>query len=131
MNNETTAPPLTHVDTAQINAQQPTADALVLFGATGDLAKRKLFPALYHLQDSGSLNVAVIGVAALSGRRWLLPIGVLLAMPVIWWGSLALLTACVALKREEIEDRIEAALAWIEQWQHRRLDRQGAPVSST
>lgn len=77
------------------------------------------------------IAVAVIGVAALSGRRWLLPIGVLLAMPVIWWGSLALLTACVALKREEIEDRIEAALAWIEQWQHRRLDRQGAPVSST
>ena len=31
----------------------PTADALVLFGATGDLAKRKLFPALYRLQRSG------------------------------------------------------------------------------
>ena len=27
---------------------QPAADALVLFGATGDLAKRKLFPALYR-----------------------------------------------------------------------------------
>ena len=27
---------------------QPPADALVLFGATGDLAKRKLFPALYR-----------------------------------------------------------------------------------
>ena len=63
MSNETTAPPLTHVDTAQINAHQPTADALVLFGATGDLAKRKLFPALYHLQHSGSLDVPVIGVA--------------------------------------------------------------------
>jgi glucose-6-phosphate 1-dehydrogenase len=42
---------------------QPTADALVLFGATGDLAKRKLFPALYHLEHAGKLNVPVIGVA--------------------------------------------------------------------
>ncbi|CAE7557656.1 unnamed protein product, partial [Symbiodinium sp. KB8] len=42
---------------------QPEADALVLFGATGDLAKRKLFPALYHLERTGVLNVPVIGVA--------------------------------------------------------------------
>ena len=42
---------------------QPAADALVLFGATGDLAKRKLYPALYHLEHSGKLNVPVIGVA--------------------------------------------------------------------
>jgi glucose-6-phosphate 1-dehydrogenase len=39
------------------------ADALVLFGATGDLAKRKLFPALYHMEDRGELKVPVIGVA--------------------------------------------------------------------
>jgi glucose-6-phosphate 1-dehydrogenase len=42
---------------------QPVADALVLFGATGDLSKRKLFPALYHLERRGRLNVPVIGVA--------------------------------------------------------------------
>jgi glucose-6-phosphate 1-dehydrogenase len=42
---------------------QPEADALVLFGATGDLAKRKLFPALYHLERTGLLHVPVIGVA--------------------------------------------------------------------
>jgi glucose-6-phosphate 1-dehydrogenase len=42
---------------------QPPADALVLFGATGDLAKRKLFPALYHLVRRGELTVPVIGVA--------------------------------------------------------------------
>jgi glucose-6-phosphate 1-dehydrogenase len=59
----TDTPGFTHVDTAQINTNQPTADALVLFGATGDLAKRKLFPALYRLEASGSLNVPVIGVA--------------------------------------------------------------------
>ncbi|MBI5088683.1 MAG: glucose-6-phosphate dehydrogenase, partial [Actinobacteria bacterium] len=42
---------------------QPVADALVLFGATGDLAKRKLFPALYRLEQRGLLRVPVIGVA--------------------------------------------------------------------
>ena len=41
----------------------PRADALVLFGATGDLAKRKLFPALYHMEDRGELNLPIIGVA--------------------------------------------------------------------
>jgi glucose-6-phosphate 1-dehydrogenase len=41
----------------------PRADALVLFGATGDLAKKKLFPALYHMEASGHLGVPVIGVA--------------------------------------------------------------------
>jgi glucose-6-phosphate 1-dehydrogenase len=38
------------------------ADALVMFGATGDLAKRKLFPALYHLEARGRLEFPVIGV---------------------------------------------------------------------
>lgn len=42
---------------------QPDADALVLFGATGDLAKRKLFPALYHLERRGELDVPIVGVA--------------------------------------------------------------------
>jgi len=42
---------------------QPPADALVLFGATGDLAKRKLFPALYQLVRRGELKVPVVGVA--------------------------------------------------------------------
>ena len=45
------------VDTAR-------ADALVLFGATGDLARKMLFPALYRLAADGQLNVPVIGVAA-------------------------------------------------------------------
>jgi glucose-6-phosphate 1-dehydrogenase len=35
----------------------------VLFGATGDLAKRKLFPALYHLERHGTIDVPVVGVA--------------------------------------------------------------------
>ena len=44
-------------------SHQPRADALVLFGATGDLAKRKLFPALYDLERHGKLDIPVIGVA--------------------------------------------------------------------
>ncbi|WP_419995175.1 glucose-6-phosphate dehydrogenase [Streptomyces boninensis] len=40
------------------------ADALVLFGITGDLAKKMLLPALYHLTEAGKLTVPVIGVAA-------------------------------------------------------------------
>jgi glucose-6-phosphate 1-dehydrogenase len=39
-------------------------DALVLFGATGDLAKKKLFPALYHLTERDRLGVPVVGVAS-------------------------------------------------------------------
>ena len=40
------------------------ADVLVLFGATGDLAKKKLFPALYDLQELGELDLQVYGVAS-------------------------------------------------------------------
>jgi glucose-6-phosphate 1-dehydrogenase len=41
------------------------ADALVVFGITGDLARRMTFPALYHLTEQGHLSCRVIGV----GRR--------------------------------------------------------------
>jgi len=39
-------------------------DVLVLFGATGDLAKKKLFPALYNMALSGHLKCDVVGVAS-------------------------------------------------------------------
>ncbi len=39
------------------------SDALVFFGATGDLAFKKIFPALHELARRGNLNVPVIGVA--------------------------------------------------------------------
>ncbi len=38
-------------------------DALVLFGATGDLCYRKIYPALYQLVRRGILAVPIIGVA--------------------------------------------------------------------
>ena len=40
------------------------SDALVIFGITGDLAYKKIFPALQALVRRGRLNVPVIGVAA-------------------------------------------------------------------
>ena len=40
------------------------ADALVLFGATGDLAKKKLFPALFDLEELNELDVQIYGVAS-------------------------------------------------------------------
>jgi len=59
------------------------------------------------------LALALIVYAAQRDMRWLLPIGVLLAMPVIWWGSLALLTASVALKRDDIEGGLDELLVFV------------------
>lgn len=39
------------------------SDALVFFGATGDLAYKKIFPSLQSMVKHGTLNVPVIGVA--------------------------------------------------------------------
>ncbi len=39
------------------------SDALVLFGATGDLAAKKIFPALLALSRRGVLDMPVVGVA--------------------------------------------------------------------
>jgi glucose-6-phosphate 1-dehydrogenase len=41
----------------------PRSDAIVLFGATGDLARKKLFPALQAMMKRGHLDVPIIGVA--------------------------------------------------------------------
>src|ERR1039457_5983537 len=39
------------------------SDALVIFGVTGDLAHKMIFPALYAMVKRGALKVPVIGVA--------------------------------------------------------------------
>ena len=39
------------------------SDALVVFGVTGDLAHKMIFPALYAMVKHGTLKVPVIGVA--------------------------------------------------------------------
>lgn len=41
----------------------PHSDTLVIFGATGDLVYKLIFPALYAMQQRGNLHVPLIGVA--------------------------------------------------------------------
>lgn len=45
-------------------SQGERSDALVFFGITGDLAYKKIFPALYNMARRGVLDVPVIGVAS-------------------------------------------------------------------
>ena len=46
------------------NGRAVRSDALVLFGVTGDLAHKMIFPALYAMAKRGALKVPVIGVAS-------------------------------------------------------------------
>ncbi len=48
---------------------KPHSDALVFFGATGDLAYKKIFPALHDMARHGRLQVPVIGVAKAGWKR--------------------------------------------------------------
>ncbi len=47
----------------EVRMRNLPSDALVFFGATGDLAYKKIFPALQGMVKRGHLNVPVIGVA--------------------------------------------------------------------
>jgi glucose-6-phosphate 1-dehydrogenase len=51
----------------RVNGRPAPSDALVLFGVTGDLAYKQIFPALYAMVKRGVLTVPVIGVA---GSSW-------------------------------------------------------------
>jgi glucose-6-phosphate 1-dehydrogenase len=46
-----------------MKAERPRSDALVFFGATGDLAYKKIFPALQAMARRGKLDFPVVGVA--------------------------------------------------------------------
>jgi len=46
-----------------VQSKTASSDALVFFGATGDLAHKKIFPALQALAKRGNLDIPVIGVA--------------------------------------------------------------------
>jgi glucose-6-phosphate 1-dehydrogenase len=48
---------------AKLAASVAPSDAFVFFGATGDLAYKKIFPALQALAKRGNLDIPVIGVA--------------------------------------------------------------------
>ena len=54
---------MTTTSTYDDPASPSTNDALVLFGATGDLAFRKIYPALHALVRRGRLDVPVVAVA--------------------------------------------------------------------
>lgn len=57
---------------------QPTATILVIFGITGDLARRKLIPALGHMAKEGFLeNTTIVGVS----RREMTAVEVLAGSP--------------------------------------------------
>jgi len=74
-------------------------------GATGTWAAIQI-PLAIRLP----VAVAVIVWAARGDRRWALPIGCLLAMPVVWYGSLTFLLASVALLPPPVVDRVRATL---------------------
>ena len=46
------------------NSRTKSADALVVFGVTGDLCHKMIFPALYAMARRGVLKVPVVGIAA-------------------------------------------------------------------
>jgi glucose-6-phosphate 1-dehydrogenase len=46
-----------------MSSDRAVSDALVFFGATGDLAYKKIFPAIQGMAQRGNLSVPVIGVA--------------------------------------------------------------------
>lgn len=52
----------------------------------------------------------VIVYAARHDQRWLLPVGVLLAMPVLWGGSLSILIASVGLEKLRLERALTTSL---------------------
>ena len=51
------------IEMTTVFMNQLTSDAFVFFGATGDLAFKKIFPSLQAMVKRGQLNVPVIGVA--------------------------------------------------------------------
>ena len=68
----TVAPTVTHVSQSEPAvlltgaadmAFQPRSDAFVFFGATGDLAFKKVFPALQSMIRHGTFDAPIIGVA--------------------------------------------------------------------
>jgi glucose-6-phosphate 1-dehydrogenase len=49
---------------SKTNGNAAPSDALVIFGVSGDLARKMIFPALYEMAKRGLLNLPVVGVAS-------------------------------------------------------------------
>src|SRR5512140_4000263 len=52
------------IDVGKTRGGAKPSDALVLFGVSGDLAHKMIFPALYAMARRGVLEVPVVGVAS-------------------------------------------------------------------
>ena len=62
------------------------------------------------------VGVAVIVWGALTNRPWTVPIGVTIALPVLWLNGLAVLAACVPLAREAAAVRRSASPSTVHAW---------------
>ena len=76
-------------------------------------------PLLVRLPIAGLLA----GYAGYTSRKWLLPVVALIAMPVLWWGSLSVLIGCFLIERGRLERIVVEALAGIPSWWRARLAR--------
>lgn len=54
---------------SRIDRHPLRSDALVLFGATGDLVHKKISPALYAMVKRGVLDIPIVGVASSKWSR--------------------------------------------------------------
>ena len=56
---------------AHATARRPDDHVIVMFGATGDLAKRKLLPGLFHLAEVGLMpeRYRIVGTAPAAYHR--------------------------------------------------------------
>jgi hypothetical protein len=60
--------------------------------------------------------IAVVVWGALTNRPWAVPIGVTIALPVLWLNGLAILAACVPLAMEGASARRSAAPGLVRAW---------------
>jgi hypothetical protein len=81
---------------------------LLLREASGTASEGHIpIPLLVRLPFAAALAL----YAGKTDRKWLMPVVVLLAMPVLWWGSLSVLIGCVAIERERIEKVVITTIA--------------------
>lgn len=79
------------------------ADALVVFGITGDLAKKMTFQALYQLEAAGDLNCPIIGVAV---EDW--------TVDHLRASALSALESCGETVKNEVFDRLARRFSYVQ-----------------
>jgi hypothetical protein len=57
------------------------------------------------------IAAAIVVYAAATDRRWLVPVGAMIGLPVLWWGALSMLLGSIALERTRIEAWLIRTLA--------------------